>query len=373
MTNQLTNTSMSKTDATLDVSQQTKDSVRQTMTDSNTAPSATPVAHEIEILPPDTLPTEITAASIRPDVVSDNKLIGICKVQAKMTFSSFGILYRDSSNLAVIYDEMVERFRDQHKAKKKRDGKPTLKDAFKQAGWNYNAARQFRSRWKAFQKKRLLTNDDSPEKLPALTAGDKVRDLEDDVVYTVAEAVASGDMKANLVYEDDDESIEKPATRLYDGDGIPKFKKETPPIRKIAVGDLLQFNGTEYAVKQDGNVPILQRTKTPTIVDQKKTAEAKKTKKKNPPDLATQPPSIPSTEKAAVKKPSTKKKETVAPGTFVAAQIGFETGEFAVFGETDNTKTTNSAVSSIYKTMKEAEDHRDRLNAKYGKADAAAA
>lgn len=59
----------------------------------------------------------------------------------------------------------------------------------------------------------------------------------------------------------------------------------------------------------------------------------------------------------------------IAPTVYVASRVrdasGSDTDDFAVFYETDDRKTVNSAVSPIYKTKKEAEDRRDRLNVKF--------
>ena len=181
-------------------------------------------------------------------------------------------------------------------------------------------------------------------------SGCAIRNIADDKEYLIEEPVDRGFPSADLSFKNGDGEIVKlKATRLYNDDGVPLFEKVPSPVKKIEVGDLVILTdmyggGAEY--NYDGGKEF-SRTATPTIAEQKRMADDKKTRKKNPPDLATQPPPIPSTEQAVVKKPSTKTKKTVAPKTLVAAHSGSETGEFAVFEDTDAKKTVASACSGI--------------------------
>ncbi len=132
------------------------------------APCATSVAHEI--LPPALEELNITAVRN----LTDERLIAAMKQQYALTNSSYSLFRRDKDILAVLYDEMVDRFRDQHLAGGKRDGKPTLREAFERAGWNYNAARKFRQRHE--NEKNLLPAYETSAKPLQLTAGELIKD-----------------------------------------------------------------------------------------------------------------------------------------------------------------------------------------------------
>lgn len=349
----------------------------------------------MEILPPVShaiVLKDITIEEIRR--LNHRQLIDECKQRVRVADASQQRLNSDAGNLDTVYLEMVVRFRDQNLKGANRDGKPTLKQAFKLAGWNYDAARKFHQRYEAWLKKRLLTDDENPEKLH-LSEGDTIKDANGE--YLVKQ-LSDGDMQATIIKTttDGEETVTVP---LYDSDGIPMYEKV--PVKKVEinVGDLviltdMEGDGAEF--RYDGN-ETFTRTETPTIAEQRelkaqaakeKKAAAKKRAMKTPLqpqqtlDGMPVPPPIspdgfvtPETKNSTTKKSKTPK--TVTPKVYVVSRVrndmGNDTDTFAVFYETDNTRTTNSSVSSIYKTMKEAEDHRDRLNAKFGKADAVAA
>jgi hypothetical protein len=349
----------------------------------------------MEILPP------VSNANVLKNItieeargLNDGQLIEECKQRVRVADASQRRLNGDAGNLDTVYLEMVVRFRDQNLKGANRDGKPTLKQAFKLAGWNYDAARKFHQRYEAWLKKRLLTDDESPEKLH-LSEGDTIKDAAGE--YLVKQ-LSDGDMQATII-KTTENAEETVTVSLYDSDGIPMYEKV--PVKKVEVnvGDLViltDMDGDGAEFRYNGNM-TLTRTKTPTVAEQRKSkAQAAKDKKAaakkramktplQPQQTVDGKPAPPPTSpdgfvKTETKNSTTKKSKTaktVIPKVYVASRvrndIGNDTHDFAVFYETDNAKTTNSAVSSVYKTMKEAEDHRDRLNAKHAKADAAVA
>ncbi len=131
-------------------------SVAEASTSSSLAPQAArPALPEAA-----TDPGTFVAPLLSPEVISklsNGDLIAVCKSQYNLTASSYSIFRKDKELLAAIYDEMVDRFRDENLKGDKRDGNPTLKQAFALAGWNYDAARKFRQRHEQDKKRRMLT------------------------------------------------------------------------------------------------------------------------------------------------------------------------------------------------------------------------
>jgi hypothetical protein len=293
--------------ATPDVSQQARDIVTQTTTDPNTAPCATPVADDTK----QSL-TGVLAVLNREKIRSfdEAQLIAELRKHLPIAAEAFSIAAQNADITADFYEAMVHKFRDQHKAGDKRDGKLTLKQAFIQAGWPYDAARKWHQRYETLKKNLCLPKDGGPEKLK-LTAGDTVKSVEDDKEFTVVEA---SDLKADLVTKKDDGTVvERRATLLYDNDGIPLFKRVPSPVKKINVGDLVLLvdmygGGAEF--RYDGKKEF-SRTDTLTVADQRKAAEAKKTTKKNPPDIASNKPAKATGKKTAVKVTGEKVKKAV--------------------------------------------------------------
>lgn len=211
------------------------------MKDSNAAPCATPVAQpKQEILPPMSKvisPKDITSEEARS--LSQDKLIEECGQRAKLLFTSQRRLYSDASNLDVVYQEMVVRFRDQNLKGDDRGGKPTLKQAFILAGWSYQAARKFHQRYQSALKKQLITAHENPETL-RLKAGDTIKD--GDGEYAVKDLSDGGTQAFIAKKTQDGEEQKVVATPLYDSNGIPLFKKVTVPIPTIKVGGLYRFD-----------------------------------------------------------------------------------------------------------------------------------
>jgi hypothetical protein len=229
--------------ATADVSQHAKDNVTQATADSNAAivECATPVAQPTqEVLPPTSNainPKDITSEEARS--LSQEQLIEECRQRVESVFTSQRRLYSDAGNLDVVYEEMVERFRDQNLKGDDRDGKPTLKQAFILAGWSYEAARKFHQRYQSWLKKQLITAHENPERL-RLTAGDTIKD--GDGEYAVKE-LSDGGMQAVIAKKTEDGEEENVvAMPLYDSDGIPLYEKVPFSIPTIRVGGLYRFD-----------------------------------------------------------------------------------------------------------------------------------
>jgi len=265
--------------ATPDLSQQAKDSVTQTTADSSAviAECATPVAQPTqEVLPPTPNginPKDITCEEARS--LSPEQLIEECRQRAESVFTSQRRLYRDAGNLDVVYEEMVERFRDQNLKGDDRDGKPTLKQAFILAGWSYEAARKFHQRYQSWLKKQLITAHENPETL-RLTAGDTIKD--GDGEYVVKE-VSDGATQAVIAKKTEDGEEEKVvAMPLYDSDGIPLFEKVPVSIPTIKVGGLYRFDKDKdgKARRCVGVGEFLVETSVKSLAQEDKEKEAKK-------------------------------------------------------------------------------------------------
>jgi hypothetical protein len=207
--------------------------------------------------------------------LKDDALISECKRRVELAFASQRRLCRDASNLDVLYEEMVARFRCQNLKGKKRDGKPTLKEAFGKANWPYDAARKFHQRFQNWKKKQLVTKDDKPERLH-LSVGDTIENHSGEYVV---KALSDGDMQAIVAKktEGEEEETTTAPVQLYDDDGIPAFEKVSS-AKPINVGDLvvltdMESEGAEY--RYDGNLEFV-RTKTPSVADKKRDDAARK-------------------------------------------------------------------------------------------------
>jgi hypothetical protein len=348
--------------------------------------------------PPDATTDGATfvAPAINPDtisVLSDDDLIAACKSQFKLTDSSYSLFRRDKHLLASIYDEMVSRFRDEHSKGHERDGKPTLRQAFALAGWNYDAARRFRQRHEQEKKSRMLTTYENPARPLKLTEGDTV-ELKDDkaateyVVVNVHESAPKVDIAPKSNANGRTETV--PTESL---------KKASVPVKKVKRGDLLLCEdiGAEYIYKGNGE---FARTKTPTVLQQKRERElanieakqrrekakseekksqrevrkaeavrreldklAERERRKADAEAKKQAARNKKVESAAKKTPRTKE-ETAAkptdPEKVKVARIG-DTNEFGVFPESETEYTIAKALTIGTKQVCETE--RERINA----------
>ena len=159
--------------ATPAVSQQKRASVTQTVTDSNesltTSPSVTTTVtyefNETAYEPP----LEISQEEISK--LTDSDLLTGLKKQYDNTRMTYEGYKHDGDNLVLFIDAVIARYKDQHVAGAKRDGKPTVREAFAAIGWSYDAARKAKSRLK----QNLLPEHAKKTQLK-LAAGDVVKD-----------------------------------------------------------------------------------------------------------------------------------------------------------------------------------------------------
>lgn len=198
--------------------------------------------------------------------LSDSDLISACKCQFRVTDSSYSLFQRDKELLGAIYDEMVDRFRDENLKGEKRDGKPTLRQAFALAGWNYDAARKFRQRHEQDKNRRILTSYENPPKPPLLLEGDivKLKDKETAAEYMVVNVHESAP-KVDVVPKANANG--KALTVATES-----VTKVVISVRKIKLNDVIlcDDNGAEYQYVGGGK---LSRTKTPTLLEQKRERE----------------------------------------------------------------------------------------------------
>src|SRR5271168_3794678 len=122
---------------------------------------------------------DITMDDIRK--LDTNDLLTGLKKQRLNAGMSFNGAIRDTDMLINFYDVVVEKYKRQPIKGEKRDGLPTLREAFDAVGWPYDTARQFRHR---YNNARKLFNTARPS-FPQLTSGDSVK-TEDKRVGTVS-------------------------------------------------------------------------------------------------------------------------------------------------------------------------------------------
>jgi hypothetical protein len=232
--------------ATPAVSQQTKDSVTQTAADSNDSLTTSscvtaPVTYEFNETAYEP-PLEISQKEISR--LTDNDLLTGLKKQYDNTRMTYEGYKHDGGNLVLFIDTVIARYKDARVAGAKRDGKPTVREAFAAIGWSYDAARQAKSRFK----QNLLPQYAKRPRLK-LAAGDVVKDGSGNE-YVVDHNHVTVDF-VELLGEDGDGATRVIAP-IYDLDGDPIFKKVNP--RKVKVGDrlLCQDNGKEYVYSGGG-------------------------------------------------------------------------------------------------------------------------
>lgn len=190
--------------------------------------------------------------------LSDNDLLTGLKKQHKRT-------QEEMDAFLLFFDEALARFSDEQPrtagGQFQRGNKPTLPEAFAAIGLNYETERKRKQRYLAAMSVRFKM----PKPLQ-LTEGDRVKpkDGAGDAEYTVVNVHQSAP-KVDIVPKGDDSG--KVITLPTDS-----LKKINPPIRKVRVGDLLlcDDNGTEYQYVGGGK---LSRTKTPTLLEQKRERE----------------------------------------------------------------------------------------------------
>ena len=322
--------------------------------------------------------------------LSDNDLLTGLKKQRKRT-------QEELDAFVVFFEEAVARYSDEQprtaSGQFQRSYKPTLPEAFAAIGLNYETERKRKQRYLAAMSVRFTM----PKSLQ-LAEGDtvKLKDKGSDTEYTVVNVHGSAP-KVDVVPK---------GTANGKATTVPtdSLKKVKPSVKKIKAGDLIvcDDNGTEY--KYEGNGKF-SRTKTPTLLEQKRERElaaikakkdreaAKAEEKKRQQELSNAEAARRDLEKIAEKErrkteadakkeaarsrkaeaAATKGKKRSANGSTKAAptptkaelvkvvRIG-DTQEFGVYPESCLEYTTGKALAIGTKQCCEAE--RNRINAK---------
>ena len=190
--------------------------------------------------------------------LSDNDLLTGLKKQRKRTQEQLDAF-------VVFFDEVVARYSDEQTrtatGQFQCSDRPTLPEAFAAIGLNYETERKRKQRYLAAMRVRFTM-----AKPLQLAEGDTVKPKHegDDAEYTVVNVHESAP-KVDVVPKGHDSG--KVITLPTDS-----LKKVKPLIKKIKVGDLLlcDDNGAEYQYSGGGK---LSRTKTPTLLEQKRERE----------------------------------------------------------------------------------------------------
>ena len=199
-------------------------------------------------------PTDKVTGEELSTLSQDDLLTGL-KKQYSRTRNSHAQFGRDLAALVAFYDAVVARYSNE-RVSKGRNGEPTLREAFFAVGWNYEAARKMKQRYNA-SIAALPSYAPAPKQL-RLAEGDKVKagDGTEGTVENVHESAA----KVDVVFKGRDEIVTIPVAELA---------KVVIPVKKVRVGDLIlcDDSGAEYTYEGHGK---FSRTKTPTLLEQKR-------------------------------------------------------------------------------------------------------
>jgi hypothetical protein len=241
---------------------------------------------EIDAMQPVVLPDVVTAVFVstlswRQKIVGLKQTLSVINTSYDAASDVYEAFKAAKANLAVFYEEIREEFKDQGHGGAARNEKPTLREAFNLAGWNYDAARTFKYRHDALSRKKdkLKPVPEYEERtVPQLTAGDKV--LLEEVEYEV-KSVDLTSQRAVLAPESDDGNGGVLLTSaICDGDGVPLLeKKKKPAARKLDVGSLYLIDGVEYEFTGYSRSSF-KRTATPTPEEVKARQQAEGLKDK---------------------------------------------------------------------------------------------
>lgn len=224
-------------------------------------PCVTPVKHDnsARTAAPLTKEEEVKLTDIRR--LTDEDLLSQTKQRYAEARESNMTARRDIGNLIVFCDEIIARFKNQHAAGEKRDGKPTLREAFQLIGWNYDAARKMKER---FKKQNPLPDYARPPKPMQLVAGEKVKNKKTCDVGVVSHVHLSS-AEVDVLYDEG----------VVVKESLGDLAKIKPAVRKVRIGDqfLFEDKGAEYVYNGDGK---FAQTETPTRSQQERKSEADK-------------------------------------------------------------------------------------------------
>src|ERR1019366_8803100 len=93
----------------------------------------------------DDLLADLSADNVRK--YGDGDLIAAIRLHTDTMRDAIQTFCFSNEDRAVLYEELHVRFKAQHVLCEKRNGKPTLRQAFDLAGWDYDKARAWHSYW----------------------------------------------------------------------------------------------------------------------------------------------------------------------------------------------------------------------------------
>jgi hypothetical protein len=235
----------------------------------------------------DDLLNDLSADNVRK--YNDGDLIAAVRLHKDTMRDAIQTFCLTNEDRYVLYEELHVRFKSQHILGEKRNGKPTLRQAFALAGWDYDKARAWHSYWHRTSKS-LLKLDAAKRKMLAVADGDVLNvtdeapddlDIPQNIDARVKE-VSDGGMKVTLVLDANDGTEKEIETPLYDADGLPIFKKVPSGIRTVGTNDLIRFGDDPDGVvyRCTGINGFKLDTKTPSLKQLREAAEKKKKKVK---------------------------------------------------------------------------------------------
>lgn len=183
----------------------------------------------------------------------DDLFTGLAK-QYRKTRVSHGWYRRDATTLVAFVDYIIEHYKDE-RVSKNRDGKPTVKDVFFAIGWNYEAARKMRQRYRTAM---AALPDYAPTPKPKqLSDGSTVQQEGDNTQYVVLGRPQPGGV----------EIVPEGASSLADAKTVSVEVVSRVSVKKIKANDLIRDdNGKEYRYIGGG---VLKRINTPAIAEKR--------------------------------------------------------------------------------------------------------
>src|SRR5258708_6549606 len=185
--------------------------------------------------------------------LSQDDLFTGCAKQYRKTRVSFGFAGRDLTTLVAFVDYIIDTYKDERVSK--RNGKPTVRDAFLAIGWNYEAARKMRQRYRAAM--RALPDYAPTPKPKQLSDGSTVQQEGDITQYVVLGRPQPGEV----------EIVPEGASSLADAKTVSAEVVSRVSVKKIKANDLIRDdNGNEYRYIGGG---VLKRMNTPAIAEKR--------------------------------------------------------------------------------------------------------
>jgi hypothetical protein len=221
----------------------------------------------------------------------DGDLIAAVRLHTDTMRDAIQTFCLTNEDRCVLYEELHARFKAQHVLGEKRNGKPTLRQAFDLAGWDYDKARAWHSYWMRASKDLIKLDVAKRSRMLDVVDGDILTVTDDapkdfDVPRNVdarVKEVSGGGTKVTLVLDTNDGSEKEITTPIYDADGVAIFKKVPAGIRFIDEDDIVRFkkdpDGFAYrcvgvnSFKLDRKMPSLKQLRDDAEKKKKQTAK----------------------------------------------------------------------------------------------------